>query len=925
MGRTRRRRGVLAGAILAVVLVGVGLPLVDPWGDSATAAVGLPQGFVEETVLSGLTAPTAVRFSPDGRVFVAEKSGIIKVFRSISDPTPTVFADLRTNVHNFWDRGFLGMELHPNFPATPYIFVSYTFDAPIGGIAPRWGSPGVTSDPCPTPPGPNGDGCVVAGRVSRLTAAGDVMTGPEQVLVEGWCQQYPSHSVGGLAFGPDGMLYASGGDGASYSFIDYGQRGNPCDDPGGASPTPPTAEGGALRSQDLRTMGDPVGLNGSILRIDPITGAGLADNPLGSSPDENARRIVATGLRNPFRIAIRPGTNEVWVGDVGYNEWEEIDVVTSPTDGSIDNFGWPCYEGAGRQPGYDAAGLSICQQLYADPGAVTPAYLKYQHSAQVVADGACPTGSSAISGLAFAPVGVGNYPPSYSGAAFFSDYGRNCIWVMRAGPDGRPSPGLVETFAAGATNPVDLQTGPDGMLYYPDIHGGRVQRIRYVSDTTRPTVTAKSPVPGATGIMVDANVDVTFSEPMNPSTLNTSTVVLRTGGVTGPIVAAAVSYDAVTKRAVLDPTAPLAASTVFDVLVKGGASGVTDAAGNSLAIDESWSFTSSTPPPAGPANDGFSVAQVVSEVSGTVSGSSVGATKEAGEPSHAAGNAGGASLWYRWVAPSSGQATISTTGSSFDTLLGVYTGSSVSGLTSVASNDDVAANVYQSSVTFATIAGTTYRVAVDGWRTSGGVVATGSVKLNWSLGPPDFPPGAPRPEIVEPSTFTPWAVDDVIAFSGRATDPEDGILAPTALSWSLVMLHCPSNCHTHTIEDFVGVASGSFTAPDHEYPSYLELRLTATDSTGVRSTITRRFDPLTVNVAFTSEPSGLQLAVDGGMAPAPFTRTFIVGSLHSVAASTPQSVGGVSYQFLRWSDGGARAHQYRAPSAPATLTAIYRT
>ena len=94
-----------------------------------------------------------MRFAPDGRVFVAEKSGLIKVFDNLSDTTPTVFADLRTKVHNFWDRGLLGLALDPNFPTNPYVYVLYTYDAPIGGTAPRWGTAGVTSDACPTPPG----------------------------------------------------------------------------------------------------------------------------------------------------------------------------------------------------------------------------------------------------------------------------------------------------------------------------------------------------------------------------------------------------------------------------------------------------------------------------------------------------------------------------------------------------------------------------------------------------------------------------------------------------------------------------------------------------------------------------------------------------------------------------------------------------
>ena len=128
------------------------------------AAATLPSGFQESIVFSGLTNPTALRFAPDGRVFVAEKSGVIKVFDSLADTTPDVFADLNVNVYNFWDRGLLGLALDPNFPASPYVYVMYTYDAAIGGLAPRWGTPGIYSDPCPSPPGPTADGCVVAGR-----------------------------------------------------------------------------------------------------------------------------------------------------------------------------------------------------------------------------------------------------------------------------------------------------------------------------------------------------------------------------------------------------------------------------------------------------------------------------------------------------------------------------------------------------------------------------------------------------------------------------------------------------------------------------------------------------------------------------------------------------------------------------------------
>jgi len=496
----KRLAAVLAVAAFALL----GPAAAPPPGPGHADAAVLPAGFQETTVFSGLTNPTVVRFASDGRIFVAEKSGLIKEFDSLSDTTPTVFADLRTNVYNFWDRGLLGMALDPNFPGTPYIYVLYTYDHVLGdaAAAPKWGTPGATSDGCPTPPGPTTDGCVVSARLSRLQANGNVMTGTEQVLVEDWCQQFPSHSIGTVEFGPDGALYAGGGDGANFNYADYGQTGNPCGDPGGPAGTnltPPTAEGGALRSQDLRTSGDPVGLDGSLIRVNPATGAGLPSNPLAGSSDPNARRVIAYGFRNPFRFAFRPGTNEIWVGDVGWNDWEEIDTIDNPADGVLRNFGWPCFEGTQRQAGYDAAGLSICQNL--TNTAVVDPYFKYNHADKVVPNESCPVGSSSVSGLSFefAPTG-GIFPAAYQGALFFADYSRDCIWVMRKNGNPKPSPGSIDTFVADAANPVNLEFGPDGALYYVDFDGGTIRRIA-------PTSAPPPPPPGGT-----------FSQPVHYAT-----------------------------------------------------------------------------------------------------------------------------------------------------------------------------------------------------------------------------------------------------------------------------------------------------------------------------------------------------------------------------------------------------------------------
>ena len=99
-GEFWRAGAAVAGAIL----------LISVSGTPASAGT-VPAGFQETTAFSGLTNPTVVKFAPDGKVYVAEKSGLIKVFDGLGDSTPTVWADLRTKVHNFWDRGLLGMTL----------------------------------------------------------------------------------------------------------------------------------------------------------------------------------------------------------------------------------------------------------------------------------------------------------------------------------------------------------------------------------------------------------------------------------------------------------------------------------------------------------------------------------------------------------------------------------------------------------------------------------------------------------------------------------------------------------------------------------------------------------------------------------------------------------------------------------------------
>ena len=115
---SRRTR---AAALAAALLVATGSVVPSP--PPARAALEVA-GFRDTVVIDGLTNPMWVEFSPDGRVFVAEKSGLIKVFPGLGEPG-TVFADLRTETQNYWDRGLMGIALHPNFPTTPWVYALY--------------------------------------------------------------------------------------------------------------------------------------------------------------------------------------------------------------------------------------------------------------------------------------------------------------------------------------------------------------------------------------------------------------------------------------------------------------------------------------------------------------------------------------------------------------------------------------------------------------------------------------------------------------------------------------------------------------------------------------------------------------------------------------------------------------------------------
>ncbi|MPZ53306.1 MAG: hypothetical protein GEU79_11340 [Acidimicrobiia bacterium] len=336
-----------------------------------------------------------------------------------------------------------------------------------------------------------------------MTINVDNNAGPEEPLIDGkWCFQFPSHSADDLVFGLDGMLYLSAGDGASFNQADYGQWGgdepntpvpeNPCQDPPHPTDASPiTGEGGMLRSQDIRTSADDLGYNGAVLRIDPDTGNAAPGNPDGS-------RLIAHGLRNPYRMAFGPD-GDLYVADVGWSLWEEINVIEGASGGpaEIHNFGWPCYEGReDKLHDFEIMGNALCDDLYADetadPATVTEPLFEYRHGWTVWdgADGGA-SGSSAVSAIGF--MEGGNYPAEWDDALVFSDYNRQGVWALKevdgeyvavqtVGGYDEPEDGAYLLSTAGI---VDIQPGPGGNLYMVDLDAG-VFRLRYDPNNVPP-------------------------------------------------------------------------------------------------------------------------------------------------------------------------------------------------------------------------------------------------------------------------------------------------------------------------------------------------------------------------------------------------------------------------------------------------------
>lgn len=449
----------------SIITLGIILILNTP-----ATAISLPAGFGSEQVVTELTSSTAITFAPDGRLFIGQKDGRVRIFQN-GTLLATDFINISNEVNNYWDRGLLGIAVHPSFPATPYVYLLYTYDPP--GTVDNGSGARVSRLSRVTADAQNNYNTAISGSTVVLLGTNSIRANIGAELSNDGaasCENIngtigyvrdclpadsPSHTIGTVMFGLDGKLFVGNGDGAHFNYTDPR----------------------ALRALDIGSLG------GKILRIDPITGQGLPDNPFfDGDPTNNASKVYSLGLRNPFRFTISPFNGEPYIGDVGWNSWEEINT------GRGENFGWPCYEGSttgslqqGQYATQTAETSTRCSQLFAQGSGVVeaPAYA-YNHSAggASIQAGAFYTGTT--------------YPSQYRQALFYEDYNRDSIKYLTFDVNGVATSHDFALDVSTNGGPVHLITGPDTNLYYAMYNVGtntsEIRRIRYLSAANSPPV-----------------------------------------------------------------------------------------------------------------------------------------------------------------------------------------------------------------------------------------------------------------------------------------------------------------------------------------------------------------------------------------------------------------------------------------------------
>ena len=411
------------------------------------AAATVPAGF-EDKAVANVGNPTALAFTPDGRMLIATQSGQLRLYQNgtlRSTPALDIYGKICSNS----ERGMLGVAVDPNFSSNRYVYIYYTYKK--HGVCPVQ-QPASTKNP--------------VNRVSRFIMSGDTISKPsERVLIDNIPTPNGNHNGGDIHFGKDGYLYVSVGDGGSDYKNDSGRGGQ----------NDASRDRNVLLGKMLRVTRD-----GGIPSTNPYTGADSARCGVPSANGRTSRKdcqeTFARGLRNPFRTAFDPDARDTrfFINDVGQNAWEEIDGGKKGAD-----YGWNLCEGKHDNP--DRPGSVNCGSA-----PYTPPIHDYSHN----------TGCSSITGAAFVPNGV--WPARYDRSYLFGDFVCGKIFSLTPKSGGGYAKTTFVT-GLGRGGPVGMTFGPykgRQALYYTTYASGsgQVRRIDYAVGNRAPNaVVSASP------------------------------------------------------------------------------------------------------------------------------------------------------------------------------------------------------------------------------------------------------------------------------------------------------------------------------------------------------------------------------------------------------------------------------------------------
>jgi len=391
---------------------------------------------IQNTLVTNVGAPTAIAFTPDGRLLITTLEGQLRVFQNGNlQAAPAL--DFTSRICANGERGLLGLAVDPDFANNNFIYLYYTFK----------------KFPPNCPSGEPTNALNPVNRVSRFIFGSNnlVIPGSEIVLIDNILSPNGNHNGGDLQFGRDGFLYISVGDGGADYAGDSGA--------GGANDA--ARDRNVLLGKILRITRD-----GLIPPTNPFQGPDSARcNVTGiTTPGNWCQETFASGLRNPFRIAFDPNASgtRFFINDVGQGTWEEISEGRSGAD-----YGWniregPCATGSttncGPQP----------------PGLTNPIFA-YPHTNDCSASGVA---GNTISGGAFVPIGV--WRTQFDGAYLFGDFICGKIFQLTPNGSGGFTPSEFSTRPE-IGNIVTMIFGPHQntqALYYTTFAGGgQVRRI----------------------------------------------------------------------------------------------------------------------------------------------------------------------------------------------------------------------------------------------------------------------------------------------------------------------------------------------------------------------------------------------------------------------------------------------------------------